>query len=328
MIIARTPFRISFCGGGTDFPDYYLANQGRVISTSIDKYIYITVNHKFDGKIHLRYADIECVENIDDLKHNIAREALKEADINGGVEIVIISDIPTQGSGLGSSSSLAVGLINALHAYKKYGLSREELARRACELEIEKLKSPIGKQDQYAAAMGDLNQITFKKDGSIEIAKVAGMHPNRKRLQWLKNSTMLFYLNGRSSNAILSEHKKSIENKITVLDQQKALTVAFLEWIYGRHDNAFLGRLITESWGWKKAMTPEASSGWIDHLIDSVLSSGALGAKLCGAGGGGFLMVICDQDYKQKIRKVLSGFLELKFDFDEKGTRIIYDDQV
>jgi len=218
MIISRTPFRISFVGGGTDFEDYYKANEGQVISTAINKYIYVTVNHKFDNMIHLRYSDIECVSRVEDLKHNIAREALKMAGIFKGVEIAIISDIPTQGSGLGSSSSLAVGLINALYAYKeKTFWFSSNLAKKACSLEIDVLKSPIRKQDQYASAFGGLNLITFCKDGLVLMEKIGDRPINKRRLQWLKSSVMLFYLNGRSSNKILIEHKNGIESKSSVL---------------------------------------------------------------------------------------------------------------
>jgi D-glycero-alpha-D-manno-heptose-7-phosphate kinase len=322
MIISRTPFRISFVGGGTDFKDYYKINGGAVISTTINKYVYITVNSKFDNKIHLRYSEVECVDRIDDLKHDIVREALRMTDVKGGVEIVIISDIPTKGSGIGSSSSLSVGLLKALSFYTGKEISTEELAQKACELEIERLRSPIGKQDQYIAAYGGFSCIQFE---SFEDVFVSSLALYEKKMDWLRKSTMLFYLGSRPSNPILETHKKNILSKQDILDKQKELVFSFKEWLScDRDDFQKVGDLITDSWSYKKIMTPQATSKQTDDMFLKVLHAGAFGAKLCGAGGGGFLMVLCDEENQQNVRNTLSSISELKFDFEKKGSEVIY----
>ena len=326
MIITRTPLRISFVGGGTDFEDYYRSHGGQVISTTIDKFVYVTVNHKFDEKIHLRYAKTECVDNVDDLQHNIARESLKMVGIKKGIEITIISDIPSQGSGLGSSSSLSVGLLKALYAFTDVALLKSQSARKACSLEIDILKSPIGRQDQYAASYGGLNKIVFHENDQITVNKITDKTVLKKRLQWLKDSTMLFYLSTRSSNNILDGHKNTIDEKIHILDNQKKLVIPFMNWLYGKTDNQFLGNLITKCWEYKKIMTPLATSDYIDDLINTAIKSGAVGAKLCGAGGGGFLMVICDKQHQNNVRNSLNNLLELEFCFENEGAKIIYED--
>ena len=325
MIITRTPFRVSFIGGGTDFEGYYRPHGGQVISASIDKYIYVTVNHKFDKRIHLRYSEIECVDCVADLKHNIAREALLMAGVEDSVEIAIISDVPTQGSGLGSSSSLSVGLLHALSTYKGIRRTPVDLAKMACSLEIDNLKSPIGKQDQYAAAIGGFNLISFNfhDKEAIIFDRIEDKHVNKRRLCWLKESAMLFYINGRSSNGILVGHKNSIDSKLDVLHRQKMLVNPFLEWLCGKHDNKFLGELINASWELKKQMTPAATSGWIDSIVDNATKSGALGVKLCGAGGGGFMLVICDVSHQKEVRESL-GLLEMKFSFGSEGSKVIH----
>lgn len=334
MIITRTPLRISYVGGGTDFEDYYKIDGGAVISTTINKYIYVTVNHKFDDKIHVRYSKIECVDDLDDLDHNIVREGLRMVGVRKGIEIAIISDIPSQGSGLGSSSSLCVGLLKALYMYKGYKISSDALAQKACELEIKILKSPIGVQDHYAASYGGFNRMTFLPSGCVQVENLYQI-ANDEKIRWLKNSTMLFYLNGRVGNGILRVHKENINAKIDVLDEQKMLVEQFMQWIdlppyllyavNGEQKNdCGIGEMITNSWICKKRMTPQATSEQIDSIILSALQSGALGAKLCGAGGGGFLMVLCEPNKQHKVRDCLQELLELKFTFEGEGAKIIY----
>ena len=317
---------MSFVGGGTDFEGYYKINGGQVISTTIDKYVYVTVNHKFDNKIHLRYSKTECVDRVDDLEHNIVREVLKLVGIEKGIEITIISDIPTQGTGLGGSSALAVGVIKALYKYKGSSeITSAQVAYAACHIEIARLESPIGRQDQYATAYGGLNRINFRDKNQTSVHSLDEKKVKKERVDWLQESTMLFYLNGRCANTILHHHKNSIEEKIKVLNMQKMLVPLFIHWLYGKADNEYVGKLITQSWELKKEMTPMATSSKIDGLIASAMSAGALGAKLCGAGGGGFLMVICDISKQQMVRDVLKGFtLELKFNFEKEGAKIIY----
>ena len=325
MIISRTPLRISFVGGGTDFEDYYKINGGAVISTTINKYIYVTVNHKFDDRIHLRYSKVECVNNLNDLNHNIVREGLRMVGLGKGIEIAIISDVPSQGSGLGSSSSLCVGLLKALYKYKGCEIPPNALAKKACTLEIEILKAPIGIQDHYAASYGGFNLITFLRSGHIEVENLYQIG-NDEKIRWLKNSTMLFYLNGRAGNDILRVHKGSIGIKNDVLNGQKMLVKQFMEWVSDKQKgDCSVGEMITDSWICKKQMTPQATSERIDLIISTILQSGASGAKLCGAGGGGFLMVLCELNKQQNVRDILQGsLLELKFAFESEGSKIIY----
>ena len=326
MIISKTPLRISFVGGGTDFEDYYLSRKGSVVSTSINKHIYVAINRKFDNKIHLRYSELECVDDVDSLKHNIVREAMKMAGIDKGVEIVIISDIPTQGSGLGSSSCLSVGLLNAFFRYKGYTMSAKELAEKACVLEIERLGSPIGKQDQYATAYGGLNLIDFSSD-RITVSNLYKYGVSSK-LSWLKKSSMLFYLNGRSSNSILQRHKETILTNLDTLEEQRRLVPLFVNWISsGKGDFISPGKLISRSWECKKKITPDASSVKIEGILSDIQKVGGLGGKLCGAGGGGFLLVICDSVLQHKVRQVVTGLLELPFSFEQEGSRIVYADE-
>ena len=323
MIISKTPFRISFCGGGTDFEDYFGIYGGQVVSTTIDKYIYVTVNHKFDNKIHLRYSKTECVDNVEDLEHNIVREALLLVGVKKGIEITIISDIPTQGTGLGSSSSLTVGVLKALYAYNKQTVLSPQIAFAACQIEIEKLKSPIGKQDQYAVAYGGFNRFMFHKVNGVQAHKVENV-ANKERLKWLEESTMLFYLNGRVANDILGTHKNGIQNKLSVLNEQKLLVSYFINWVDGDGSVQALGDLINTSWELKKKMTPQATSERIESIISSAINAGAVGAKLCGAGGGGFLMVVCDESKRSNVREKLKDLLELNFKFEKEGSKIIY----
>lgn len=320
MIITRTPLRVSFVGGGTDFEEYYSQHGGEVISATINKYIYVTVNRKFDGKIHVRYADVECVSRIDDLKHHIAREALRLAGVERGVEIAIISDVPAHGSGLGSSSALAVGLLQALFYYMGNKLSPRGLAELASALEIQKLHSPIGRQDQYAAAYGGLNHIKFLRGGRPDVVNLN----LSARLGWLGQACHLFYLNGRDANGILAAHKMAIPQKEEILKRQKNLVVPFAAWLAGEGpENALAGDLVSQSWAHKKAMTPQATNSRIDKLIKDAMNAGALGAKVCGAGAGGFLLVICEPSRAEAVRQALP-LAEMKFDFENNGATIIY----
>lgn len=319
MIITRTPFRISYVGGGTDFKDYYKHGFGNVISTTIDKYIYVTLIPKFDGRVYLRYSKVESLDTVSELEHDIVRETLKLYEIPTGVEITMTSDIPARGSGLGSSSSLTTAMIRALIEYtNKRKLERYEIAEMACNIEIDTLKQPIGKQDQYAAAFGGFNKILFT---DYEISMVGY---SNDRVRWLNRATLLFYLgNGRKSGDILCNHQKAIPNKINILDKQRDLVNDFDEWLLGSGELSIPGKLVSKSWKYKKQMTPGATNSFIDDCIDKVLNAGAYGAKVCGAGNGGFLMVICEPDDKDKIINVLNDLKWLDFGFERHGVTLM-----
>ena len=327
MIISKTPLRLSFVGGGTDFEGYYRVTPGKVISTAINKYIYITVTPHFDGYTHLRYSKMECVKNAWELKHDLVREALSWAGISRAIEVVTISDVPTNGCGLGSSGSLTVGLLNAFSSHIGLETTKDYLAKEACDLEIKRLKAPIGKQDQYAASFGGINLITFEGDGEVEVKDLSDTAKSDK-IKWLQDSSMLFYLGtGRSSSAILEEHKLGIKNKMGTLNKQAELVEEFYEWLHtDTKDNSIVGELVSQSWKYKIEMTPQATNNRIDAIINMAMQAGAYGAKVCGAGSSGFLLVICEENKQRFVRKTLSTLMELDFNFENRGTEIIYNE--
>ena len=325
MVICRAPFRVSFIGGGTDFPDYYRNYGGEVVSAAIDKYIYTTISHKFDDKIHLRYSKFECVDKLEDLKHDLVRQALKLTGITKGIEIVTISDIPAKGSGLGSSSSLAVVLLKAFYKFKGYDIPTTKLAELACNLEIDILKSPIGKQDQYACCFGSLNHIKFNQDDTVDIDNLY-ISANYEKIKWLEESSMLFYLGeGHSSSEILTEHKSNIPNKKDCLEAQKGLVKEFYDWLHNDSAKYIAGQLINLNWKLKKEMTPSIVDEAVEEKIKLVKQSGASGAKVCGSGKGGFLLVICDKIRQNMVRHALSDLKELDFKFST-GAEVVYAD--
>ena len=325
MIISRTPLRISFCGGGTDFEDYYKINGGAVISTTINKYVYVTIAKKFDGKIHLRYSEIECVDNINQLRHNLIREALRLIGIVEGVEIVIISDAPMTGCGLGSSSSLSVSSLMAFSAYRGFNICGESLTKQACDLEIKILGSPIGKQDQYAVSFGGFNLLIFESNEEVIVNSLSTA--KKEKVKWLQDSSMLFYLGkGHSSSEALAEHKNNIKSKMNILDCQIELVNHFYNWLHGDEPNHVAGEIINLNWKYKIEMSPKATNNDINEIIAKILQSGAYGAKVCGAGSSGFLLIICEEEKQKFVRKSLNFLTELDFSFEDEGTKIIYHD--
>lgn len=328
MIIARAPFRISFVGGGTDFPDYYQAAvYGNVISTTINKYIYVTLIKKFDGKISLKYSQHEIVDNVANLQHDIVREGLKMFDVKSGIEIDIISDIPAAGSGLGSSSALAAALLMALSKFKGRTLDGRKLAEKACQLEIDILKKNIGKQDQYAICLGGFQRIIFWGNGMVESDYLSKYREKNcdKKIDWLQRTSMLFYVDGnRQANFILQYHKNRIKTALPYLNKQRELVNEFLFWLKAENDFYRVGNLVTLSWHYKKTVTPEATNEKINALIDRALNAGACGAKMCGAGGGGFMLVICEPEKQDMVRAALRELPEITFDFENEGAKMLY----
>ncbi len=331
MIITRTPFRVSYCGGGTDFPDYFLNHGGKVISSTIDKYIYVSVNSKFDGKINLRYSHTEEVNNIDEIQHGIIRECMRISGISSGVEIAIISDIPTKGSGLGGSSALTVGLLNALYAYKKCYVGSEFLAEMACQIELDVLQSPIGKQDQFSSAFGGLNLLEFDMEG-YEVSDLR-MDASSERIKELENNSMLFYTGQtREANGILEDHKNNITLNKEFLDELKNYVLAFQDWLNCKftciHSNVknIPQKILNDSWKLKKITSPKSSNSEIDKIINDLIKIDGVGVKLCGAGGGGFMLVYCDTKLQPLVREKLLYLHELPFKFSNNGSEIIYND--
>ncbi len=323
MIITQTPLRISFGGGGTDFPDYYKNQGGLVLSSTIDKYIYVMVKKRFDDEIVAHYSKLERVDNPDELKHGLIREALKLVEIDKGIEISTTADIPSTGSGLGSSSSVTVGVLHALHAYKGELPTREELVEEACNIEIDILEGPIGKQDQYAAVFGGLNLIRFlRKYFGVTVKKVViDEHTSRR----LNQNLMLFYTGiAKDSKDILSEQKRTMVQRGKILQEMKETAEAMTKSLYDGTLGDF-ARLLDWGWTLKKKMTSRITTKKIDEMYKKAISAGASGGKICGSGGGGFLLIYCPVAIQNSVRGALSAFRELPFNLTEEGTKVIFD---
>jgi D-glycero-alpha-D-manno-heptose-7-phosphate kinase len=325
MIITRTPFRISFAGGGSDLEAYYSREPGAVLSTAINKYIYLTVMNRFGNNFRISYSRTELVESVDQIEHGIVRECLKQLQVRRGLEIVSMADIPAQ-SGLGSSSSFTVGLLHALYASQGQLVTAERLAREACELEINRLLEPIGKQDQYIAAYGGLQFMQFNPDGSVFVDPVVCAPATYSEL----NRRLMLFFTGmtRSARDILSSQKSSMENAwdhqgpalrkmCSIAHQLRDVLTA------GRNLNLF-GELLHEAWKAKQTLAPEISNSKIDDYYQRGRRAGALGGKLLGAGGGGFLLFFCEPNLQNNLRAELSELLHVPFDFERQGSKIIY----
>lgn len=323
MILSKTPLRMSFVGGGSDLPVYYREEGGAVLSTTIDKYMYIAVNRKFDGRIRLSYTRTEEVDAPDQIEHPLVREALALTGIRGGIEIASMADIPSRGSGLGSSSTYTVGLLNALYAYKSQYASRETLARQACEIEIERCGEPIGKQDQYAAAYGGLNLIRFHPDGAVSVDPVICPPALVRQLE---EGTLVFYTGRtRSASAVLSEQSRALEaaDRRALMRRMVALAHELkAELESGSLDH--FGALLDENWRLKAQLSAGISDGQIDRWYQTGMAHGALGGKLLGAGNGGFMMFYAPPEAHAAIRAALGELQPVTFRFDRNGSQIVF----
>jgi D-glycero-alpha-D-manno-heptose-7-phosphate kinase len=322
MIISRTPFRISFAGGGTDLRAVYSQEPGMVLSTSINKYMFISIHpYFFPEKTLIKYSRTELVEAITDIQHPIVREVLEEFGVSG-VDINSVADIPS-GTGLGSSSSFTVGLILAVAVYAERYASKEYLADFASTIEIDRLNEPIGKQDQYAAAYGGLNFITFYPDERVTVEKV-NIAP--QYLRQLEDNLLLFYTGDtRSAKDILSEQKKNSESgkKKKNTARLSHLATVLREELAMNNIDA-MGEILHESWMYKKEMASKISNPRIDHYYSLAMKAGASGGKLLGAGGGGFLLFYVPEEKRETVRRELHELNEMNFEFDKSGSVIIY----
>jgi len=321
MIITKTPFRVSFCGGGSDMANFYEKYGGCVLSTSINKYCYISIHPYFnENQTLLKYSENELVDSPDQIKHRIFRQVLTDMGIHG-VEISSTADIPG-GTGLGSSSTFTVGLLNTLNCYNGKFVSKDKLAKLACEVEIEKLGNPIGKQDQYGAALGGLNFIRFNQDGSVSHEPILMEGKTYKELQ--KNLLMFYTGTTRSANTILAEQTKNItsedkaRNLLKMCGLAKDMKVA-LE----NNDISSFGKILDEGWHLKKELASGIANPAIDEAYEIAMKNGALGGKLLGAGGGGFLLFYCEEEKQEQLKKAI-GLKELDFSFERDGTSVIY----
>ncbi|PYB68647.1 kinase [Thermoplasma sp. Kam2015] len=319
MIITRTPLRITFVGGGTDLPDFYSKHGGSVVSAAINKYIYIIVNKKFDSKIRVSYSKTEIVDSVDEIRHPTVREALKLLDLDGGIEILSISDVPSQGTGLGSSSSFLVGLLNALHAYRSEYVSNETLAKEAVKIEREILKEAGGKQDQYMAAYGGIDLLQFLQNGEVRVNPIP---LKTERLQYLKENTILLYTGvERSSTEIHTDQISRIEEHTEEYLEMKKLAEEFAVKLYSSSIEE-LGDIMDRNWVLKKRLSSKISNDVIDRLYSRARDLGAYGGKLIGAGGGGFLLFFIDREKRDRLKEL--GLRQIDYDFDFEGSRIIY----
>ena len=321
MIITRTPLRVGLVGGGTDLPDYYREHGGRVLNAAIDKYVYVVVKQRFDDDIYVNYSSKEIVSRVEDLQHELVREALHMTGIRGGVEITTLSDIPSSGgSGLGSSSAVTVGLLQALFTYQGRQLTAAELADRACAIEIDRCRKPIGKQDQYAAAYGGVCDIRFGPGDRVVVDQLALTPQVRRKVQ----EELLLFFTGvtRSANSILSEQTANIADRLPQLHQLRDLAGEAANGLRDGDVDA-LGAAMNKSWAAKRELASGVSTSQIDEAVEAAISAGATGVKVTGAGGGGFLLVVCPLENQRRVREQLAHLRELPISIEPFGSRVI-----
>jgi D-glycero-alpha-D-manno-heptose-7-phosphate kinase len=321
MIISQTPLRVSFAGGGTDFARYYREHEGAVVSSAIDKYVFVVVVPRFDELIIVNYSKKETVENVRDLQHELVREAMLRTGVENAVEITTLADVPSEGSGLGSSSSVTVGLLHALYTYKGTLVTAGQLAREACEIEIDICGKPIGKQDQYIAAYGGICHFSFRKDDSVDVRP---FQRSAELFHGLSRNIMLFYT-GRTRKAgnILSVQDGRTEANLEHLHCLKALVTRSVEAL-DRLRLWEIGRVLNDGWQLKRQLAEGISSPEIEQMYDLALGAGASGGKICGAGGGGFLLLYCDPAHHKEVRKAMEAYRELPIALDPDGSKIIF----
>ena len=324
MIVSRTPFRMSFVGGGSDLPAYYRYSQGAVVSSAINKYVYVTINKKFDDGIRIAYSENEEVKSVQQVKHKIVRAALEFLQIKGGIEITTIADIPSKGSGLGSSSSFAVGLLNALNAYNGIHSTTESLGVDSCHLEIDLCKEPIGRQDQYAAAYGGFNIIEFMCDDSVIVSPI---NCDRKTINAIEDSILLFYTGvTRSASDLLQQQSRDLIGSPTKqASVGRMVQLAYeLKSELQRNNSAAFGEILHENWMLKKSLSKGISNPVIDEWYAKGISAGATGGKILGAGAGGFLMFTAPAERHEQIKRSLIGLRPIDVGFDSTGSKIIF----
>jgi D-glycero-alpha-D-manno-heptose-7-phosphate kinase len=321
MIIVQTPLRISLFGGGTDFPSFFKSEGGCVLTTAIDKYIFVTIKKRFDDKLRIGYTRTEIVDSVDEIQHELIRESLRKTNIVSGIEMTTIGDIPEAGSGLGSSSTVTVGALQAMYTYNGEIVSAERLAKEACEIEIETLNRPIGIQDQYIAAYGGFRLMEFHADGNVTTQPV---NLEDKHCRRLNESLLLFYTGmTRKSAAILEEQKMNISQRLSLLRQLKKMAYDARDELVCGNLNA-IGEMLHESWTLKKELASQISNNTIDDMYIAARNAGAIGGKISGAGGGGFLLLFCPYEKQDSVREALVGLQELPFSLEQDGTKVIF----
>ena len=328
MIISRTPLRMSFAGGGSDLPAYYREFGGAVVSTAIDQYVYVNVNKKFDDGIRVGYSKNEEVSFVKEIAHPLVRSALEYLQIPGGVEITTIADIPSSGTGLGSSSSFTVGLLHALHEYRSKKVDAKILAQEACHIEIDLCKEPIGKQDQYAAAFGGFNLIEFHPNETVTVTPI---ECRAQTLQALQENLLVFYTGKtRSASNLLKEQSAEMarsEQKQKTMHQMVQLARDLSHELAADRLDA-MGEILHAGWMLKKSLVPGISESEIDRWYDAGIAAGAQGGKILGAGAGGFLLFYAPKERHLAIAAALSGLKRVPMTFDHLGSQIIFNEKI
>jgi D-glycero-alpha-D-manno-heptose-7-phosphate kinase len=324
MVVTQTPMRISFAGGGTDLPDFYDVETGAVLSATVDKYVYVTVKRHsvlFNEPIRVNYSRTEQVNTIDEIENDIARECLRFLGFEPPIYVSTVGDMPAS-SGMGGSSAFAVGLLNALHALRGERVSAGQLADEACHIEMQVLKEPIGKQDQYAAAFGGLNLFRFEPGGMVTVEPQRTM--NGAVVDLFSNIMMFWTGHQRPASSVLSEQKSNTVSRIEVLRRMRDDAYELRSLFTGATiDLEEFGRALHKNWELKRTLASKISNDGINTWYDRAMAAGAEGGKLCGAGGGGFLMFIVKPENRERVRQALSELAVLSLDYEVHGSRVI-----
>jgi D-glycero-alpha-D-manno-heptose-7-phosphate kinase len=325
LVITRTPLRISFAGGGTDLPDFYNINGGAVISAAVDKYVYVTVKRHseiFNEPIRINYSRTEQVNTVSEIENNIARECLRFMAIEPPIYISTVADLPAS-SGLGGSSCFTVGLLHALHAYRGERVTAGQLAEEACYIEIEVLKEPIGKQDQYAVAFGGLNMFRFMPDGAVTVEPQRAVNGAVAHL--FSNIMMFWTGHSRPASMVLTVQKANTLNNLEVLRQMRDDAYELQQLCSAPIiDPRSFGQALDRGWGLKRMLASSISNEQIDLSYNRAMAAGAEGGKLCGAGGGGFLMFVVRPENRERVREALSDLPQVSVGYEVHGSRVLY----
>jgi D-glycero-alpha-D-manno-heptose-7-phosphate kinase len=327
MIITKTPLRISFCGGGTDMSAFYEREEGVVLSSAISLYVYLVIHPFFENRFMLKYSQAECVDTIEQVQHPLIRECLAITKSRPPLEIASFADLPSKGSGLGSSSAFAVGLLKGLYSYQGLNVSSETCAQQACEVEIERLAEPIGKQDQYACAYGGTNLIRFKVNGDVHVEPVVMSREQRKEIA---GRLLLFYTGiTRKASEVLEEQKQRVMSRQDTFDVLRRMRDQALELAndLAKGDHRKLGTHLHQNWQWKQSLASKVTNGKLGEIYQRAMRAGADGGKLLGAGGGGFFLFHCKPSNQARLCESLNDLLRVPFSLDSQGTRIIFSDE-
>src|SRR5215471_18576806 len=325
IVVTRTPLRISFAGGGTDLPDFFEVEEGAVLSAAVDKYVYVTVKRHseiFNEPIRINYSRTEQVNTIGEIENNIARECIRFLGVEPPIYVSTVADLPAS-TGMGGSSSFAVGLLNALHAFRGERVTAGQIAEEACHIEMEILKEPIGKQDQYAAAFGGLNLLRFGRDGRVTVEPQPVVNGS---LAYLFSNIMMFWTgHQRAAASVLTEQKSNTSQNQEVLRHMRDDAFQLRALCSGPHiDLELLGKALHRGWLLKRGLASKISNSDIDQLYARAIAAGAEGGKLCGAGGGGFLMFVVKPEKRERVRQALSHLGLVSLGYEVHGSRVLY----